>query len=308
MADVPTLALTVAVTTRNRPQALLRCLTSLSLLGDLVGEVLIADDASDEPLEEVLARLPEDLRRKVEVLRMPERPGLIVGRNRMIQRAANDLVLLLDDDAFVLESSGIGKSLALLATDPTLAAVAYAQAEANGEPWPSSMQPAPVGYRCYVPSFIGYAHLLRRSTFLALGGYDETFVIQGEEKEWCLRALDAGLRVVYLPDVRVAHVPDPSGRDSVRYLRYVIRNECLAALRREPLPLPFLTVPLRLRRYFTMRRHLQVSDPAGFRWLVREIVAALPSAGSGGRVRWATLRRWRRMRRERPPYPPQAVA
>jgi hypothetical protein len=42
-----------------------------------------------------------------------------------------------------------------------------------------------------VASFIGFAHLVRRDVFLALGGYREDFVYLGEEKEFCLRLLDA---------------------------------------------------------------------------------------------------------------------
>jgi len=102
--------------------------------------------------------------------------------------------------------------------------------------------------------------------------------------------------------VRVAHVPDVSGRSPARYLRFVVRNDCLSALRHEPLPLPLVTLPVRLRRYLTMRRAGGVADAGGFRWLLGEIVAALPSAVSSHRVRWATWRRWRRLQRERPAY------
>jgi GT2 family glycosyltransferase len=307
-ADATLAPLTVAVTTRDRPQALARCLGSLDLLGNAVRQILVADDASRVPPGAVIAALPERVRHRIRVINMPDAPGLIVGRNRMIEQAETEYVLILDDDAFVLDGRGICASLALLDGDPTLAAVAFAQAELNGAPWPATMQPAPVSYRCYVPAFIGFGHLMRRSTFLRLGGYDESFVIQGEERDWCLRALDAGFRVVYLPDVRVGHAADPGGRSPVRYLRYVVRNDCLSALRHEPLPLPLLSVPLRMRRYFTMRRSGGVDDPGGFRWLVGEILAAVPSAAWSHRVRWRTLREWRQMRREPPPYPAGSFA
>jgi GT2 family glycosyltransferase len=294
--------LTVGILTRNRPRALARCLDALPLLGHLVSEVIVVDDASDVHVGPVLARAPEELRGRIRLIEQPSGAGGIAGRNRMVREASNEFVLSLDDDAFVLESDGIRQGVDVLATDAEVAAVAFAQAEANGDPWPAPMQPAPVSYRCYVTAYIGFAHLLRRSAFLAAGGYDESFVFYGEEKDWCLRALHAGARVVYLPDVRVAHVPDRSGRNASRYLRYVIRNDCLSALRREPLPLPLVSVPVRLRRYFMMRRHGGVADPGGFAWLLRELAAALPTVRLGGRVSWATLRRWRRIHREHPAY------
>ena len=111
-----------------------------------------------------------------------------------------------------------------------IAAIGFAQAEADGRPWPAPMQPAPVSYRCRVASFIGFAHLLRRRAFHEVGGYREELHFYGEEKGLCARFLSAGYQVVYMPDLLVAHVPDPEGRSTSRYLRYVVRNDCLFAL------------------------------------------------------------------------------
>ena len=64
------------------------------------------------------------------------------------------------------------------------------------------------------PCFIGFAHLLRRSLFIEMEGYRSLFKFYGEEKEYCLRLLDRGISVVYLPKARIAHLPDPSGIDA----------------------------------------------------------------------------------------------
>ncbi len=304
----PAPPITVAITTRDRPLALARCLAALEQLGDLAAEILVADDASREPLAPVIASLPEGLRRKVRVLAMPENPGYIVGRNRLARAAACDAVLFLDDDAFVIDAAAVHAAAGLLAGDASVAVVAYAQAEADGRPWPPSMQPSAVSYPCVVPSFIGFAHLMRRSAFLAVGPYDESYVFYGEEKDWCLRAMDAGFRVVYLPSALIAHVPAPGGRDPVRYLRQVTRNDCWFALRREPLPLPLVSVPLRLMRYLSMRRHGRVVDPGGFWWLLGQVARAVPSALASRRVRWSTLRRWRATRRHPPEYIREAMS
>src|SRR5204863_5634 len=123
---------------------------------------------------------------------------------------------------------------------------------------------------------IGFAHLLRRSLFLRLGGYRESFQFYGEEKEYCLRLLSAGCQVVYLPHARVVHMAALVERDHSRYLRFTIRNDCLAAVYNEPFPLPLLTVPLRLLRYFKMRG--DTPDPGGLQWIVRELARKLPTA------------------------------
>jgi hypothetical protein len=43
-------------------------------------------------------------------------------------------------------------------------------------PWHEGMQPGRGRVPSYVASFIGFAHLLRRSVFLSLGGYRANFV------------------------------------------------------------------------------------------------------------------------------------
>ena len=309
MVDAGARTLTVAIATRNRPASLLRCLRSLPLLGDSVSEILVVDDASDPPAAEAIATLPEALRSKIRLIVQPTGPGYIVGRNRMIRESTSDIVLSMDDDAYLLEAEGIRDATALLAARPELAAVACAQAEPDGAPWPAGMQPSTAQYDCYVAAYIGFAHLIRRGLFLALGGYHESFHFYGEEKDFCLRALDAGYRVAYLPDLRVAHVPDPSGRSMTRYVRHVIRNDCLFSLYNEPLPVALASLPVRLSRFVSMTPRGGASDPAGLFWIVGSLVSLMPAIWRDRKaVRWATLGEWRRLRRRSPPLVPEAAA
>jgi GT2 family glycosyltransferase len=296
--------LTVGITTRNRPAALLRCLRSLSCIGGLVDRVIVADDGSDVAVEhQIRGRLSDEWRARTDVIRLQGAGGYIVGRNRMVERAATDSVLLLDDDTALLDEVGIRQALGVLEARPSIGAVAFAQAEADGRPWPESMQPAPVHYPCYVPAFIGFAHLLRRDVFLRLGGYRTIFHFYGEEKEYSLRLLDAGHEIVYLPDARVAHLADPAGRSASRYLRYVVRNDCLGALYNDPWYRLAWMLPARLALYFRMRSLWRVDDPGGFPWILRELrnhwTEVWRQRRPVGRV---TLRRRRRLRRDWPRF------
>jgi GT2 family glycosyltransferase len=295
--------LTVGIATRNRPQSLVRCLNSIALIDDLVGEVIVVDDSSDAPVGPALRTVSSAIAGKMRLVEQSGAQGYIVARNAMVRLAANDCVFMLDDDAYVIDGMAIRQAVDVFRRHPAVGAVACAQAEADGSPWPAGMQPSRVAYVCYVAAYIGFAHLLRRSVFLDLGGYQESFRFYGEEKDYCLRLLDAGYDVVYLPDARVAHVPDPSGRSETRYLRYVVRNDCLSALYNEPLPMLLLSVPVRLLRYLAMRRHGHVNDPGGLRWIAGELVKALPGVWRGRRpMRWASIRRWRRLSRDCPRF------
>jgi GT2 family glycosyltransferase len=254
-------------------------------------EILVFDDASTPPASAGGID-------GVEILRDETGPGYIVGRNRLVSAASAPVVLLLDDDTRVLSRESVERALSVLETDAQAAAVAFAQAEADGSAWPAAMQPSPVPFSCVVPSFIGFAHLLRRDVFLALGGYQESFIYYGEEKEFCLRLLDRGYRTVYLPDARIAHVIDAGGRSRTRYLRFVVRNDCLNALYNDPLPRVLWTLPVRYLLYFRMRHGWKIKDPWGWVWVARELMRQIPHVTRRRRpVSAATLRTWRTLRR-----------
>jgi GT2 family glycosyltransferase len=297
--------LTVGVTTRNRPAALERCIRSLARLQSIAPRIVVFDDASETPVAG-LVRASAPPGAEVEVIRDERAIGNIAGRNRLVKEAATEFVLLLDDDAVIFEGAPIERAMRLLAHDHGVAAVAFAQGEADGGRWPERMQPAPAQEPVYVPAFIGFAHLLRRDTFLALGGYRERLVFYGEEKDFCVRALDAGQRIVYLPDAIVGHVPDPGGRSASRYVRFVIRNDCLYSLYNEPWPLAAISLPVRLWRYRRMAGANR--DRGGLRWIASEVARAFGDLGRERKaVSWATIREWRRLARTTVRYVPPAA-
>jgi len=296
--------LTIGITTRDRPEALRRCLRSLQAVAHLAPEVLVFDDASATPVVEQLDQLTEaDLPVRARVLRDDRAPGYIAGRNRLVREAAAPAVLLLDDDAALLDGEAVERALGLLDRDPRVAAVAFAQSDRNGTPWDEAMQPSRGRAASYVPAFIGFAHLLRRDTFLAVGGYRESFVFYGEEKDFCLRLIQAGYGTVYLPDALVVHEPDHGGRNQRRYLRYVTRNDCLTAFYNEPLRRLIWLVPARLLLYFRMRRAWRVDDPWGWVWILRQLVDNAGSVMCERRpVSAETVALWKRLRQAPEPY------
>jgi GT2 family glycosyltransferase len=301
--------LTVGITTRNRPDALAACLESLTAIAHLDPEVLVFDDGSQPPVEAD----SRGLGAKPRLIRDADSPGYIVGRNRLVREAAGEIVLLMDDDARLIGAAAIDQALAVLHGDAGVGAVGFAQAEADGRPWPTSMQPSAAQVPSVVPSFIGFAHMIRRDRFLALGGFREAFGFYGEEKEFCLRLLEAGLHTVYLPHALVAHVADPNSRDRKRYLRFVARNDCLNSLMNDPFTRLAWMLPARYVLYFRMRRGWEIHDPWGGLWLLRELASQLPGAWKARRpVSRGTLREWRALgvesRAYRGPLQPDGVS
>ena len=296
--------LTVGVVTKNRPDALHRCLSSLALVADRLAEVIVVDDTSDIPLDDAVRQIPPAVSSRLRVVRQTNHEGYIVARNRIMREATTEYVFLMDDDAWLLEGASVVEALALIDGHPRVGAVAFAMATIDGGPWDARMQPAPVDYPCLVPSFIGFAHLLRRRVFLDLGGYPEAFHFYGEEKSYCLRLIDAGFDIVYLPHARVVHAPHATGRNTAKYLRHVIRNDCLGAMENEPLPVALISVPFRLARYLTMSRG--VTDSGGLRWIAGDLLSRVPQVWRDRKpVQWSTIRKWRRVRRDWPRWIPR---
>jgi GT2 family glycosyltransferase len=274
---------------------LIRCVKSIDAVSHLHPEVLVFDDASTVPVTtQLVGQVAAD---HIHVIRDERAPGYIAGRNRLVSQSSSPYVLLLDDDAALLENGSVDRALAVLDADDRVAAVAFAQADANGNPWDATMQASRSVESCYVPSFIGFAHLLRRSSFAEIGGYRELFEFYGEEKDFCLRLIDAGYRTVYLPDALVVHAPDAAGRSKQRYLRYVTRNDCLNALYNEPLSRLIWVLPARLALFFRMRRAWQVDDRWGWAWIARELAANFPRILRDRRpVSNETVRLWKELR------------
>ena len=177
----------------------------------------------------------------------------------------------MDDDAALLDGEAIERALRLLEADPQ---VARRRVRPVRLAWRQVGRGDAAGRSraaCYVPSFIGFAHLVRRESFVAIGGYRESFEFYGEEKDSVCVCIDAGYRTVYLPDALVMHEPDQASRSKQRYLRYVTRNDCLNALYNDPLSRLAWLVPARLAIYFRMRRAWKIDDPWGWAWILREL-------------------------------------
>ena len=119
---------------------------------------------------------------------------------RSFARPGTPVVLLLDDDASLLDGDSVVRAIGMLNSQPRAGAIAFAQTTRTGQRWGDPGVNAALTEPCVVRSFCGFAHMVRRDIFLALGGYRDRFEFYGEEKDFCLRLIDAGYRTVYLPD------------------------------------------------------------------------------------------------------------
>jgi len=214
----------VVITTKNRREELLRAVESAIAQRGLLEVVVIDDGSTDGTAEELQKKFSvfsfqspgkqpatTDLRLAIapeaplpatnysppvttglpvlRLIRHGESRGLIVRRNEGAREAKGDVIFSLDDDA-VFSSLFVVEQTLRDFSHPRIGAVAIPYIEphkANRE-----MQRAPTREDVWITaSYIGTAHAVRRDVFLALGGYREHLVHQGEEGDFCLRMLAA---------------------------------------------------------------------------------------------------------------------
>jgi GT2 family glycosyltransferase len=296
--------LTIGIATRNREDALFRTLRSLEHIAPYIGEIIIADEASEPPVGASLTT--ENIggvARFCRVVRQEQNEGYIVARNRIAEMAAFDFMLSLDDDVEMIDHLAVESAIRTITSSDSIAAIAFAQGASDGQAWPPPMQPAPVAYPCIVPSFLGFAALIRRSAFQSVGGYREIFHYYSEEKELGLRLMDRGFQIVYLPEAIIIHHISKVGRTSGKGQAYGARNDCFSALFNLPFPMMAAMILRSLYRYG--RTDAQTKGTGfGMIWVLNHLRPHVWDILINERapVKVATLQLWRRVKRENPPF------
>jgi glycosyltransferase involved in cell wall biosynthesis len=216
---------TIAITTRNRKYELRLALTS-ALIQD-ADELLVWDDGSTDGTSEMIAaEFPA-----VKVLQSAQSLGLIAARNRLAQAATGDVIFSLDDDA-VYTSPTVVRDTMTYFEDPKVAAVAIPLRNGRNETriiqaatGPGRLEP--------IRQFIGCAHAVRRSDFLAVGGYPEYLRRQEEELHLAAAFLKAERLIIKGYSDPVHHLIS-SRRSRSLEVRLEARNLWLFALRYTP--------------------------------------------------------------------------
>ncbi len=231
----------VVVATRDRAAELRRTLERLEELPERP-RVLVVDNAStDQTVASVRERHPE-----VEVVAL-ERDLGAGARTVGARRLKEPYVAFADDDSWWAPGA-LERAAALFDRHPRLGLVGarvLVGPEEQEDPVSTAMgsgslPPAPGSAGRPVLGFVACGAVVRRSAFLAVGGFDSRYGIGGEEEVLALDLATAGWELAYVPEIVAHHHPskarDPDGRRR-RQTRNALwttwlRSPPLAALRR----------------------------------------------------------------------------
>lgn len=214
-----------------------RCLVTLrEAEPDLVAEILVVDnDSKDGTLEMLAARHPH-----VIAVDAGQNLGFSGGNNLGFARATGRTVLLLNPDTEV-RSRAISRLLAVLDSSPDLGIVGPKILLPSGKiqlpcarrfPTLANQAIEILGlshkfpksriaghYRMSdwdhlderdVEAVSGCCLLVRRDLLAALGGFDESFFMYGEDLDFCWRARRRGARIRYVPSAEILHWSEQS--------------------------------------------------------------------------------------------------
>jgi GT2 family glycosyltransferase len=152
----------------------------------------------------------------------------------------------LDDDAWFLRDDAIALALKTFQQHASLAAVGFDMASPDKPEIAAFAEAEPAGM------FTGCGHILRVEALRKIGLYEPMPGMYGsEEKDLCLRLMDAGYWVARLPGVGVWHDKTPLARDIPFQHKSGVCNDLVMTMRRSPWFLLPALLPLKAWRHLT---------------------------------------------------------
>lgn len=274
--------------TRNRANILPKAIESVLAQSAQNVRIRIFDDASTDSTSGLVQSFAT-----IDWQRLPDMRGYMYGRNQLMGDTAADYFVSLDDDAWFLDGDEIAVATDFLENNPKAGAVAFDIVSPDRPRRNPRRSPRPVAM------FIGCGHMLRLSAVRAVGMYESTpGSYGGEEKDLCLRLLDAGYETVLLPGVHVWHDKSAIARDGAEQHTSGVCNDLVMAFRRTPgILLPFAMLAKFYRHIIFSSRH-GFTRPClrGFLLFVRSLPALVSTRRP---VRAATLRSFLRLAKAR---------
>ncbi len=223
MNESVALSVDVIIPVYNAPVLTKRCIDSVvTYLGQSIRTIYVQDDASDAETSAMLDGLSY---RQLRIHHAPENQGYGKSVNEAVARSDADWVLILNSDTEVYENF-LPVLCETFAADPQLAVISPTVDNFPRHRLERYVR-QPGGY-IITYRFQGYAFLIRRNLFVALGGFDAQFGRGYFEDTDLGRRLDQqGWRMGVHPDAHIRHAGGASFGRGRAYRLLAQRNRNL---------------------------------------------------------------------------------
>ncbi|MFF4850697.1 glycosyltransferase family 2 protein [Streptomyces sp. NPDC001194] len=281
----------VIVTMGTRPRELDALLASVGKQGVPAARVVLVGNAT--PLTDVTTdatKIPLD-----------ENLGCPGGRNVGLEllRASDDVdvVVELDDDGLLIADDVFRKVQRLFAEDPKLGIIGFRVADEHGHTerrWVPRLRADDPMRRGPVTGFLGGGHAFSMPMLRQIGLWPAEFFFGHEESDLAWRALDAGWKILYEPELVLRHPRTSPARHAAHY-RFTARNRVWLTRRR----LPVLLIPVHLGVWVFLSMARMRSLSGARAWWGGFAEGARTPCGPRKPMKWRTV--WRMTRLGRPP-------
>jgi glycosyltransferase involved in cell wall biosynthesis len=211
----------VVIPTYNRSEILRECLSALASQNFPFGsfEIIVVDDGSSDNTAEVV----EQVRSPVEIRYYHQNnSGPAAARNRGVEHARSELILIMNDDAIATGNLVAGhyymhrkmknERLAVLGTREFRNEDKVKTLNFLYDQTPFSMRVHSLKEGFYpAPYFVTFNISMKKKDVQAIGGFDEDFATAiGEDTEFGVRWENSGGLIFFLPQLRCHHIHDVS--------------------------------------------------------------------------------------------------
>lgn len=206
--------ISVIVVTRNRSNDLRICLDSLLIQDYKDFEVILVDNGSTDDTAEVIQAYSD---KRLKSYPSNFNLGVCGGRNRALRKCKGEIIVVLDDDIEIMESSLLSNVADRLRIDKTIGALAfrivdYKTGKVDRKFFPSRNKNRGKDDEFETTWVIGAGHAFTREALDSVGFYRDFCPYGSEEYDFSLRLLNKGYRIIFYPRATVIHRESPLGR------------------------------------------------------------------------------------------------
>ncbi|NOX90119.1 MAG: glycosyltransferase family 2 protein [Calditrichaeota bacterium] len=228
--------ISVIIITYNRVNDLVALLENLKSQTVQNFETIVVDNNSSDKTAEIIPRdFPQ-----VRFIKNDRNAGVPGGRNIGIREAKGEFLVFVDNDAELAEDA-LEKVVKTFETYPkagilTFKILNFFTGGIDETSWIIDPELKTVTTPHKVQTFEGAGFAFRREVVDKIGLMWDSLFFMHEEKEYSLRALDAGFDILYTPEIKAYHKISPEERylPDERFFYYGIRNEFWIYLRNVP--------------------------------------------------------------------------
>lgn len=228
------------IVNRNRKDMLIDALESIRMQKYENKEIVVVDNNSTDGS---LSMLEDDFP-EVKVILLNTNAGASKGRNIGIDNSKGEIIIFIDSDAVFKDNAATSEVVKRMQLENNLGVMAFkivnfytGKIERSSIPR-RDKRIIENEYECSYFSTCGVA--VKSKVFTAIGKFPDEFFIYGEELDLSYRILEAGLKLLYNPQIIVYHKKFPGVMRDNSWLYYAVRNRIWVALKYLPFRYAFI--------------------------------------------------------------------